>query len=406
MVQDHKILPVSACMICVINLLCRVPTSWKKCEIGPSIKWIGWQFDVRTGIVYIPRDKRDKLQSLVQKLLSSSNQSRKSIEKFLGLAMWITQLFPHLRTWLHWLYRDLHSVPASNYSVDPGHWEQMVSCLSPDLLFESSPPHTAIPAQSRLVQVRHQAVSTKGDLAQCRLGDKRIWLRVRDPSSSKRRISVESIKTIRMFESWLAVLCPFRSMWPKPSWPGLCVADAFAHGSECGIGGIVFSPSNTTHWFSLRLHKHDFDALDIPLRSDLQKEISSLETLAQMALVYLVIQLYPGFRIPIKICTLSDNAAAESSTKRLFSTTMPVALFLEKLSIMISHSSVEVSTSHIAGKNNDVADGLSRWDGSNPIPFGLQSADRFPITLQDLWVSGSQPRLLPPETRIFWSFPT
>ena len=364
MFQCAKMLPVSACMICALNILCHVPISWKKCEIGPCIRWIGWLFDVRTGIVYIPADKQEKLHQLVQKLLQSSQQSRKTLEKFLGLAMWVTQLYPHLRTWLHWVYRDLYSIPASHYSVDPGSWNQVISSLSPDLIFESRPPHTAIPLHSRLISVRHQEVSSKADLAHCRIGDKRIWLRIRDPASSKRKLSVESTKTIRLFDKWITNLCPFRSMWPKPFWSGLCVADAFAHGSECGIGGIIYSPAGSTHWFSLRLHKADFEALEIPLHDDLQKDISSLETLAQMALVFMVIRMHPGFRIPIRISTLSDNTAAESSSNRLFSTSMPLALFLEKLSLLISKSSVEVSTSHIAGHDNDVADKLSRWDGS------------------------------------------
>ena len=123
MFQCAQMLPVSACMICALNIFCQVPISWKKCEIGPSIRWIGWLFDIRTGIVYIPSDKREKLQQLIQKLLSSSQQSRKTVEKFLGLAMWVTQLYPHLRTWLHWVYRDLYSIPASHYSVDPGSWD-------------------------------------------------------------------------------------------------------------------------------------------------------------------------------------------------------------------------------------------------------------------------------------------
>lgn len=286
------------------------------------------------------------------------------------------------------------------------HGTKWLPAFPEDLVFEQQPSHTAIPPNGRLVSVRHQAVSSKQDLAHCRLGDKRIWLRIRDPASSKRKLSVESIKTVRMFDSWLSNLCPFRSMWPKPIWPGLCVADAFAHCVACGIGGIIYSPAGSTHWFSLRLHKTDFDALVIPLHEDLQKAISSLETLAQMALVFTVIRMHPGFRIPIKISTLSDNTAAESSSNRLFSTSMPLALFLEKLSLLISKSSVEVSTSHIAGHDNDIADKLSRWDGSNPIPFNLNASDRVSFSLQDLWLNQSHPRLVPPDVWIPWSFPS
>ena len=109
-------------------------------------------------------------------------------------------------------------------------------------------------------------------------------------------------------------------MWPKPMWHGVCVADAFAQGSDCGIRGLVQFSSNHTSWFSLRIHSDEFRSLKIPMHDDLQKDISSLETLAQIAFVYIVIHHLPGCRVPIRIATLSDNTAAESVSNKLFST--------------------------------------------------------------------------------------
>ena len=102
----------------------------------------------------------------------------------------------------------------------------------------------------------------------------------------------------------------------------------------------------------------DFQSLQIPVHDNLQKDISSLETLAQIALVYIAIQFFPGSRISIRIPTLSDNTTAEAASNKLFSTTMPTALFLEKISLLVSSSSIEVDVSHIPGHDNDFADAL------------------------------------------------
>ena len=86
---------------------------------------------------------------------------------------------------------------------------------------------------------------------------------------------------------------------PKKVWQGLAAADAFAAGDLCGIGGFIRSPSGTTHWFSERYTGQQFAALNIELESDLQKSITSMETLAQIAILWISCKTYPGHRIPI-----------------------------------------------------------------------------------------------------------
>ena len=102
-----------------------------------------------------------------------------------------------MRTWLHSLYRDLHAIPATQFSVDPDQWNLTVICLSDQLVFEKRPSGSAIPVGGRLVQVRHQHVSTLSDVSRCLISDKRIWLGIRDPASSKRRLSVSSLGDFR-----------------------------------------------------------------------------------------------------------------------------------------------------------------------------------------------------------------
>jgi hypothetical protein len=177
--------------------------------------------------------KREKLLELINKLLASSHVSKKTLEKFLWLALWATQLWPAMRTWLHSLCRDLHSIPASQFSVDPGSWRGV--CLRIRfIVFVRKPPHSAIPIQGHLIQVRHQPVQTKHDLFSCALSDKRIWLRIRDPYSTKRKLSQSSQRVLQLYLTWLNHLPPVRTMWPKQQWSGTCVADAYAAGEACG----------------------------------------------------------------------------------------------------------------------------------------------------------------------------
>lgn len=208
-----------------------------------------------------------------------------------------------------------------------------------------------------------------------------------------------------MYLRWLDALPPVVSMWPKPQWTGVCVADASAHGQECGIGGAVTFPSHEVFCFSFRMHSSDFVKLNIPMHDNLQRDISSLETLAQIALVFLVTRILPGFRIPLRISTLSDNTAAEAVSNKLFSTQMPLALFLERLSILISSSNVQVDVNHIAGVSNDLADALSRWDQQGGPPCICNRDDRFPLSLGDIRSPNQTAQLYPSDAWIPWSLP-
>ena len=247
--QDAKMMPVTASLIVIFCQLCRIPISWRKCELGPSIRWIGWDWNLSVGYVSLPLTKLDKIKSLIQKLSHSDRTSRKTLEQFLGLAMWITQLFPSMRTWLHSLYHDLYAIPASNFSISQDNWNSIFNCVTDDLVFHSCPPSTSIPVGGKLIQVRHQPVSSVADLHHCYLSDRRIWLRIRDPASSKRRLSNSSIRTMTMYQRWLREIPPSISIWPKQYWPGICVADAFASGSSAGIGGIVYSHHRNANGF-------------------------------------------------------------------------------------------------------------------------------------------------------------
>ena len=105
-----------------------------------------------------------------------------------------------------------------------------------------------------------------------------------------------------------------------------------------------------------------------------------------MAIVFMLARTFPGHRVPIKIHSFSDNTGAESGSNKLFTMKYPQCLFVEKLCLLSATCSMELDVQHIAGKNNDEADALSRWSGSDTIPYGFDASDRMHIALSDLWI--------------------
>ena len=62
-------------------------------------------------------------------------------------------------------------------------------------------------------------------------------------------------------------------------------------------------------------------------------------------------------------------------------------------------------SSHIPGAQNIIADDLSRWDQTDPIPHGFLAGERFTIDLQSLWNIQQTPSLVPSHAEIPWTLP-
>ena len=183
-----------------------------------------------------------------------------------------------------------------------------------------------------------------------------------------------------MYLDWISSTTIVKSLFPRQLWQGHCAADACAYSNICQIGGFVRFPNGSNIWFSERFEHTDFTSMDIPVTSEMQKLIACFETLAQMAILLIFSRNSPGFRFPLRIPSLTDNSGAESGGNKLFSTTYPMNLFLEKLTRLCTLSGMELDLSHIAGDRNDEADALSRWDFTSPPPFNHDICNRMAIS--------------------------
>eukprot|EP00435_Cladocopium_sp_Y103_P038655 s2653_g10.t1 len=237
------------------------------------------------------------------------------------------------------------------------------------------------------------------------LSERRTWLRLRDPASIRRNLSSDSHRILQMYACWLQSVSLVKCLRPKPLWSGECAADAMASGDICQIGGFIRYPSGTTIWFSEKFSFDDFAALDIPVTREMQKCIASFETLAQIAILYIFSRSSPGFRFPLRIQSLTDNSGTEAGGNKLFSTTTPLNVFLEKLTLLCTVSGMELDLSHIAGDRNEEADALSRWNFQSDPPFQHALYNRFAISLQQLWHPEASVSVHPPSTYLAWQIP-
>ena len=79
----------------------------------------------------------------------------------------------------------------------------------------------------------------------------------------------------------------------------------------------------------------------------------------------------PGGRIAVRIPSWTDNTGAESVSNKLFASSYPLSIFAQRLALFSCFSGLALDASHISGPRNDLADWLSRWNGSDVLPFGI-----------------------------------
>ena len=66
---------------------------------------------------------------------------------------------------------------------------------------------------------------------------------------------------------------------------------------------------------------------------------------------------------------------------------------------------MELDTTHISGPRNELADWLSRWNGKDALPDGLNPAFRIPLDLRQLWHRTKSVDLFPAHSQLDWQMP-
>eukprot|EP00435_Cladocopium_sp_Y103_P061476 s365_g23.t1 len=404
LMQEISVLELSAILILCFCLVFGVPLSWHKLRLAGEVTWIGWNFNFYRGSISIPAPKLDKLTALLSAILGHRHVHRRDLHKLLGLLQWFAQLFKHIKPWLQSLYLDLYRPVASSFSIASDQWPTIAAFLTDDLVFHTVPTHTAIRVGSKLLSARHHNLSCKQDLHHVPVGHRRLWLRIADPNSSKRKLTAVSVATLQFLLAWCHALPQELPLRPPELAHIEAAADAMAAGDVAAIGGYIRFAGNI-FWFSERFHVIDFKQFNIPMQSEAQKDIISYETLAQLALLVLCARCFGHARLRIRIPSWSDNTATESSVNRMYTSKLPLALFLQKLVFWTSVSGMELDTTRIAGEYNCWSDTLSRWDQSSSLPSDFLPECRHRLGLSELWLAAPAATRHPANASVSWELP-
>ena len=402
--QDAQVVEMTLSVILAFCSAFGIPLSWHKLQLGFCIDWIGWSINFRSGAIFIPQDKLDKLFHCILQVLRGSHCDRVDLHKVCGLTQWLLRAFPAARPWLRSLYWDLNSAPATNFGVKQGAWRSFLDCIAEDLSFHSVPSGMGISLGAKVISLRHKNVTSKADLLSVPLGDKTIWLRIADPSSKRRLLSALSRELLLFWAGWSRLPPQFVPLRQAPTLPAEAAADAMASGSTFAIGGFIKLPAITL-WFSECFSISDFSFANLPLHSSASSDISCYECLAQLALVVLLQTALPGSRLSIRLASLSDNTGAETASNKLYSSKMPLAAFAQRLALLSSYCGIFLDTSHVAGPKNAEADFLSRWRADQPLPPDWPCIGRRRLHLRDLWFAHPQVLTEPPDASFPFQIP-
>ena len=88
---------------------------------------------------------------------------QKNLEKIIGILLWAASLVHHVRFLLTSLYRDLYSIPATNYNVKPTEWEYFLNLLN-DCATITVHNHLHLPIGSKVVEFKHTPISSSSQL--------------------------------------------------------------------------------------------------------------------------------------------------------------------------------------------------------------------------------------------------
>ncbi|CAE7469263.1 unnamed protein product [Symbiodinium sp. CCMP2456] len=114
---------------------------------------------------------------------------------------------------------------------------------------------------------------------------------------------------------------------------------------------------------------------------------------------------FPG-RMHVRIPSWSDNTGAESVSNKLFTSSYPLSIFAQRLALFSCFSGIELDTTHISGSRNELADWLSRWNGTDALPSGIVQDFRIRLDLRQLWFRERCVSFHPGDFEPGWSAPT
>ena len=230
-------------LVCLLACL-HAPISWRKAQLGHSIDWCGWQYNLDFETVTLLPDKLAKLQQQLLEVARTTKTARKTLEKLLGLLMWATTTCPQLRPYMAPLYKDLRSKRGTLHSVHPNMWEHFLHALTPQAVVARSPAGLWLPLGGQVLQVAGANIASKSDIPRVPRAHQETWVRTQDPT----RREIHLCKDSRVCLYWLHSRFSHArvvSLRQAPVLHCMAAADARADGDTVGIAVGSAPPANS-----------------------------------------------------------------------------------------------------------------------------------------------------------------
>lgn len=163
-----------------------------------------------------------------------------------------------------------------------------------------------------------------------------------------------------------------------------CAADAFASGSQAGVGGWWSvtgdaAQQSDVFWFSEMLDKTSLPSW-MCAKETLQQDIASFEGIAQLCLlVGRATGQIPPVGVTLRFHQLCDNMGTAASLRKKLSMQVPLAYVLQAVGFHCCRLGISLDPQHVAGIRNQWADNLSR----NCLE-GFDPGRRVRLNVQDL----------------------
>ena len=371
--------PLWASVVVVLLLCLKIPMSWHKGTLSPSVVWIGWQMDFECFTVRLDPSKLSRLIALANQVLNSRSCPVRDLERLTGKLLWLSSLFRCFRPSLAPLYADQHSYTPVLTAVSPEKWQALCDNVDSHLVLLRSVGIAAIPVGSKLLRVGQTTLTCRRDLCRVTPEQRRLWVQSSCPSRSVCQLSDSSCQVIRMWLDLAASGSDVRSLILPPRLECTAFADACADASSVGMGGFVRLHDGRQLFFQTQLAKPQMLRLFQWLPSDcsLQSYIATWELASQAALLFLLHRLLGDGHLPCHTVFRSDNSAAESASWKGLSMALGLCSVLRVFFALQESLRISVHVDHVPGISNDIADGLSR--GHEPASFGFSPSESVDI---------------------------
>jgi len=142
--------PTSAVQFTLAIILLRAigaPLSWKKLEFDKTIDWNGWTIHPGTMIAQLPFSNQEKINSHYSSAPITFQEKPREDHRHSTLGYFTCPPCP--LPILTSLYRDLYSIPVTNYSIKPTDWESFLNLLN-DCDTITTHNHPRLPVGSRV----------------------------------------------------------------------------------------------------------------------------------------------------------------------------------------------------------------------------------------------------------------